>query len=91
MGKKLNSLFYFGLTLFLLPIFAILTVLLTIAITGNKTNPLPKIKPDSARVDRRIIYDTVRVKVEVPIKKPKKQKSVSARDSLTKPIQDSSK
>lgn len=72
MKKTLESLFYSGLAIIFMPI---VVAVLIFAVSAN-TSSNEKNSPQEI-VERRIIYDTVKVRVEVPeviVAKPKKEK-----------------
>lgn len=83
MKKALDSLFYSGLAIIFMPIIIIVLIFAMGANTESRSANSPK-----EIIERRIVYDTVKVKVEVPqiiTSTPKKEKKKPKEDQDSLP------
>lgn len=72
-SNKMNALFYTGFTIVSIPLALIcLLIFVTPTFDNKSAEPLPP-KIEEPTIERKIIYDTVRV--EVPIVKPKAKRN----------------
>jgi hypothetical protein len=73
MKKNLNALFYTGLLIVFMPFVIVLMFIYTGSIEERERSSVKIEKPP--KVERKIIYDTVRIEVKVPVKSKTKKKS----------------